>query len=112
MKANWKNYLIGALVIVLIIQFIINKINAEDVTQLKIHQKEEQKVKEQEVRDDSLNEIQDITEDTKKKIDDILIENATIKHRPYEKRIYLNRSIDSAIIILSNARRSLQQQNR
>jgi len=114
-RLNWKYYLIIILIIAVIIMGVIIKINLDDSTEQKLDFLKEKKELKKVERDNYIKELEDVTEDYNKKIDSILEENSKIKYSPYvyEKIIYVNRSLDTALNRLPRARqRFLQQKNK
>ncbi len=74
----------------------INKLKKEN-----IELKEAKKIELRKVRDSAFVKIDSIVSSSSKKFDSILNIPPTIKWRKYEKPIYINRSLDDALDVIS-----------
>jgi uncharacterized membrane protein len=111
MTTNWRNYIMLALILVIIGQFIFNKINNKDAVEVELEYQEKIKDIEKVVRQEASDEIKEITKEMNDTIQYYLKKNSQIKYKPYEKLIYVDRTRDSAIHVLNRARHRLQSQD-
>jgi hypothetical protein len=108
-RLSLKDYVIIALVLFAIGQFVFNKINNKDALEVELEYKEKIKKEKQIVREEANKEIEKLLQDTQDTIDKLLEQNARIIYKPYERRIYVDRSLDSALHVMQRAKGLLQQ---
>lgn len=104
MKTKTILTIIGILIIIIVIQFFYFKSQNSFLVQQNLDLIEEKKVDLKKVRDSAFFKIEELTANSQITFDSILEISQEIKYFPYEKLIYVNRSLDDALDIISNYR--------
>ncbi len=99
-----KTILIGFLILIIIIvaQFFYFKMKTSDLEQENLDLQEEKKVELKQVRDSAFYKITELTINSKITFDSILEISKEIQYIPYERLIYADRNLDTALDIISN----------
>lgn len=101
MNTKTSIYIVISLILFIVFQYFHFNMKIKNLSQLNIEIKEEKLEEIRKVRDSAINKIENITYESNKRFDSILAIPPKIKWKKYEKPIYIDRTLDDALDIIS-----------